>query len=35
MFSIEEMKAMETGKAEMQDVANEVCDAMSSGCAWG
>lgn len=35
MFTVEELKAMETASAAETTCADEVCDAMSSGCAWG
>ena len=39
MFTAEEMKAMEMAAKEANvnniDAANEVCNAMSSGCTWG
>lgn len=34
MFTAEELKAMETANAEAT-CTDEICNAMSSGCAWG
>lgn len=35
MFTAEEMKAMETATTAEATCTNEICNAMSSGCAWG
>lgn len=35
MFTAEEIKAMEAASAEETICDNEICNAMSSGCAWG
>lgn len=35
MFNAEEIKAMEVASAAEATCTNEICNAMSSGCAWG
>ncbi len=35
MFTVEEIKAMETASSTEATCTNEICNAMSSGCAWG
>lgn len=35
MFTAEEMKEMEVAAATEATCTNEICNAMSSGCAWG
>lgn len=35
MFTVEEIKSMETTSTIEVVCTNEICNAMSSGCAWG
>ena len=35
MFTVEEIKTMEVVSATEATCTNEICNAMSSGCAWG
>lgn len=35
MFTVEELKALEDVSAESVTCTDEICNAKSSGCAWG